>query len=109
MLDARGRLLHEFRFAGRSGRHVKWFSRTVKWSGNLNETILAAQTMGPLGALMNLPATVRMATGFTRTGGPLARDLQGFLAPGKMPKIVNSNVDDHHQVKAIFDALDRRF
>ena len=48
MLDARGRLLHEFRFAGRSGRHVKWFSRTVKWSGNLNETILAAQTMGPL-------------------------------------------------------------
>ena len=85
MLDARGRLLHEFRFAGRSGRHVKWFSSTVKWSGNLNETILAAQTMGPLGALMNLPATVRMATGFTRTGGPLARDLQGFLAPGKMP------------------------
>ncbi|DAC17412.1 MAG: hypothetical protein CBD01_008240 [Euryarchaeota archaeon TMED141] len=109
MLDARGRLLHEFRFAGRSGRHVKWFSRTVKWSGNLNETILAAQTMGPLGALMNLPATVRMATGFTRTGGPLARDLQGFLAPGKMPKLVNSVVDDHHEVKAIFDALDRRF
>jgi succinate dehydrogenase/fumarate reductase-like Fe-S protein/flavodoxin len=109
MTDARGRLLSEFRFAGRSGRHIKWFSRTVKWSGTLNETILAAQTMGPIGAIMNLPATVRMATGFTRTGAPLARDLQGFIAPGKMPPLVNSLVDDHHEVKAIFDALDRRF
>lgn len=109
MTEARGRLLSEFRFAGRSGRHIKWFSRTVKWSGTLNETILAAQTMGPIGALMNLPATVRMATGFTRTGAPLARDLQGFIAPGKMPPIVNRLVSDHHEVKAIFDALDRRF
>jgi len=26
-----------------------------------------------------------------------------------MPPLVNSLVDDHHEVKAIFDALDRRF
>lgn len=107
--DCRSELLRAHRFAGKSGRHVKWFSKTVKSSGTLNETILAAQTMGPLGAIANLPTTLRMALGFTRTGGPPVRDWQGFLAPGKMPPIINKSVDRHHEVVAIFNELDKRF
>ncbi len=107
--DCRSELLRAHRFAGKSGRHVKWFSKTVKSSGTLNETILAAQTMGPLGAIANLPTTLRMALGFTRTGGPPVRDWQGFIAPGKMPPIINKSVDKHHEVVAIFNELDKRF
>ena len=77
-------------------------------SGTLNETILAAQTLGPLGTITNLPAVIRMALGFTRTGGPAVRGLQGFLAPGKLPPIINKGVDDLHEVKAIFAELDNR-
>lgn len=109
MRSARSTLLTEFKFAGKSGSHIKWFSRTVKWSGTLNETVLAAATLGPVRMMLNAPATIRMALGFTRTGGPLARDLQGWLAPGKMPLIVNKNVDKQYEVKAIYDAMDRRF
>ena len=109
MRSARSKLLTEFKFAGKSGSHIKWFSRTVKWSGTLNETVLAAATLGPVRMLLNAPATIRMALGFTRTGGPLARDLQGWLAPGKMPLIVNKTVDKQYEVKAIYDAMDRRF
>ncbi len=107
--DCRSELLRAHRFAGKSGRHVKWFSKTVKSSGTLNETILAAQTMGPLGAIANLPATLRMALGFTRTGGPPVRDWQGFIAPGKMPPLINKSVHNHHEVVAIFNELDKRF
>ena len=107
--DCRSELLRAHRFAGKSGRHVKWFSKTVKSSGTLNETILAAQTMGPLGAIVNLPATLRMALGFTRTGGPPVRDWQGFIAPGKMPPLINQSVHNHHEVVAIFNELDKRF
>lgn len=109
LTDLRSDLLAVHRFSGRSGRHVKWFSRTVKMSGTLNETILAAQTLGPLGTITNLPAVIRMALGFTRTGGPAVRGLQGFLAPGKLPPIINKGVDDLHEVKAIFAELDNRF
>jgi hypothetical protein len=82
----------------------------------LNETILAAQTMGPVGMVRNLPQMLRMTTGFTRTGGPLMRDKQAFLAAvgvpasiGKLPKLVNTAIDDHHEVVAIYNALDARF
>ncbi|MEO2121592.1 MAG: flavodoxin domain-containing protein [Candidatus Poseidoniia archaeon] len=107
--DCRSELLRAHRFAGKSGRHVKWFCKTVKSSGTLNETILAAQTMGPIGAIANLPATLRMALGFTRTGGPMVRDLQGWIAPGKMPPIINKSVHDHHEVVALFNEFDKRF
>ncbi|MCS5537971.1 MAG: hypothetical protein NZ770_07685, partial [Candidatus Poseidoniaceae archaeon] len=64
---------------------------------------------GPLGAIANLPATLRMALGFTRTGGPPVRDWQGFIAPGKMPPLINKSVHNHHEVVAIFNELDKRF
>ncbi len=108
ILAARRNTLSRHRFSGRSGRHVKWFTKTVKSSGLLNETILAVQTLGPLGMIGNLGVTIRMATGFSRNGAPAVRDLQGFVAPGKMPKIVNSKVDEHHQVVALFSELEKR-
>ena len=107
--DIRADLLRRYKFEGRSGRHVKWFGRTVKQSGTLNETVLAAQTMGPIGMLANIPQVIRMALGFTRTGGPMVRDMQGWLAPGKMPPIINARVEDHHEVVAIYNELDGRF
>ncbi len=107
-LKARRHILHLSKFSGRSGLHVKTFAKTVKGSGLLNETFLAARTLGPLGMLGNLKATMRMATGFTRTGGPLARDLQGYLAPGKLPKIINRRIDGHHEVVALYTELERR-
>ena len=111
LTDLRSDLLAVHRFSGRSGRHVKWFSRTVKMSGTLNETILAkTQTLGPLGTITNLPAVIRMALGFTRTGGPCSpRSPSDSLAPGKLPPIINKGVDDLHEVKAIFAELDNRF
>ena len=76
MRSARSKLLTEFKFAGKSGSHIKWFSRTVKWSGTLNETVLAAATLGPVRMLLNAPATIRdnsdlqgrwtISKGFTR-------------------------------------------
>jgi hypothetical protein len=43
----------------------------------------------------------------------MIRDLQALAAPpasvGKMPKMINSSVDDHHEVVAIFNKFDRRF
>jgi hypothetical protein len=35
-----------------------------------------------------------------------------FMPPGsvgKMPKIINSKVDDHHEIVALYNAFDRRF
>ncbi|MBD40204.1 MAG: hypothetical protein CMB11_07510 [Euryarchaeota archaeon] len=115
MLDARGRLLHEFRFAGRAGRQVKWYGRSVKWSGKLNETTLYRQVLGPLGLVSNVFSGVsaRMVFGFTRTGGPPIRSLQALLLPpagvGKIPNMFNSKVVDHHEVVSLFNELDQRF
>lgn len=115
MLDARGRLLHEFRFAGRAGRHVKWYGRTVKWSGKVNETTLYRQVLGPIGLVSNVFSGVsaRLMLGFTRTGGPPIRSLQALLLPpagvGKISNMFNSKVDDHHEVVSLFNELDQRF
>jgi len=116
LLEAKNAVLGEESFSGRHGKHVWWFTWTVKSSGLLNETILAMQTMGPLGMMKNLPQMVRMSAGFTRTGGPIMRDKQSYLAAfgipasiGKLPPLVNSSVDNHHEVVALFNAFDKRF
>ena len=116
LLAAKNLALAHDGYNGRHGKHVWWFTWSVKSSGLLNETILAAQTMGPVGMVRNLPQMLRMTTGFTRTGGPLMRDKQAFLAAvgvpasiGKLPKLVNTAIDDHHEVVAIYNALDARF
>ncbi|MDP6899884.1 MAG: flavodoxin domain-containing protein [Candidatus Thalassarchaeaceae archaeon] len=109
LLEAKNAVLAHDGYNGRHGKHVWWFTWTVKSSGVLNETILAAQTMGPAGMVKNLPQMIRMATGFTRGGSPMMRDFQGFVAPGKMPPIVNSSIDNHHEVVAIYNAFDSRF
>ena len=116
VLQAKNAALAHDGYNGRHGKHVWWFTWTVKSSGLLNETILAAQTMGPIGMVKNLPQMIRMTTGFTRTGGPIMRDKQSFLIAagipasiGKLPPLVNRAVDEHHEVVAIFNALDARF
>ena len=112
---ARARLLAEFKFSGKSGRLVKAYSRSVKMSGNVNETTLYRSVLGPLGLGSNIMngVSLRMMLGFTRNGGPLMRGFQGMLVPpagiGKIPNMFNSKVSNHHQVVAIFNELDRRF
>jgi hypothetical protein len=39
----------------------------------------------------------------------MVRDLQGWIAPGKMPPIINKSVHDHHEVVALFNEFDKRF
>jgi len=113
--DSRSRLLSMNKFAGRSGRYIKWFARSVKWSGNVNETTIYRQVLGPVGLISNAfkGVSARMMLGFTRTGGPVLRGLQGLVtAPagiGKMPKMFNTRVHNHHEVAAIFNELDNRF
>ena len=112
---ARARLLAEFKFSGKSGRLVKLYSRSVKMSGNVNETTLYRSVLGPLGLGSNIMngVSLRMMLGFTRNGGPLMRGFQGMLVPpagiGKIPNMFNGKVANHHQVVAIFNELDRRF
>jgi flavodoxin/succinate dehydrogenase/fumarate reductase-like Fe-S protein/ferredoxin len=112
---ARARLLAEFKFSGKSGRLVKVYSRSVKMSGNVNETTLYRSVLGPLGLGSNIMngVSLRMMLGFTRNGGPLMRGFQGMLVPpagiGKIPNMFNGKVANHHQVVAIFNELDRRF
>jgi flavodoxin/succinate dehydrogenase/fumarate reductase-like Fe-S protein/ferredoxin len=112
---ARARLLAEFKFSGKSGRLVKGYSRSVKMSGNVNETTLYRSVLGPLGLGSNIMngVSLRMLLGFTRNGGPIMRGFQGMLVPpagiGKIPDMFNSKVANHHQVVAIFNELDRRF
>lgn len=95
----------------RHDRHVWWFATTVKSSGTLNETALAAGTGGPLGTLGNLGVLGRMATGFTRTGRKFFWDVQGlFLGlTGKMPPVFNKRVDRHHEVVQLYNDMDQRF
>ena len=113
--SARSRLLTEYKNAGRHGRLVKWYGRSVKWSGKLNETTLYRQVLGPIGLVSNVFSGVsaRMMLGFTRTGGPPIRSLQALLLPpagvGKIPSMINSKVEDHHEVVSLFNELDQRF
>ncbi len=113
--EARGALLNQNRYAGKSGRLVKWYGRSVKWSGNVNETTLYRQVLGPLGLVSNVFSGVsaRMALAFTRNGGPPMRGLQGLLVPpaglGRIPKMFNGKVDDYHEVVSLFNEIDQRF
>jgi len=115
LYEARARLLAEYKFTGRSGRLVKHYSRSVKMSGNVNETTLYRSVLGPLGLGSNIMngVSLRMMLGFTRNGGPMMRGFQGMLVPpagiGKIPNMFNGKVANHHEVVAIFNELDSRF
>ena len=115
LLDARTSTLGRDAFNGRHGKHVWWYSWTVKSSGRVNDTVIYRQVLGPMGLLGNLfsGVTARMVFGFTRTGGNMFNGMLGMVAPpagiGKMPKQFNSSVDDHHEVVAIFNEVDGRF
>lgn len=113
--EARGALLNQTRYAGKSGRLVKWYGRSVKWSGNVNETTLYRQVLGPLGLVSNVFSGVsaRMALAFTRNGGPPIRSLQSLLLPpaglGRIPRMFNSRVENYHEVVSLFNEIDQRF
>ena len=115
LLDARTSTLSRGGFNGRHGKHVWWYSWSVKSSGRVNDTVIYRQVLGPMGLLGNLfsGVTARMVFGFTRTGGNVFNGMLGMLAPpagiGKMPKQFNSSVDHHHEVVAIFNEVDGRF
>jgi hypothetical protein len=112
---ARGKLLNSTNYSGPHGRLVKWYGRSVKWSGNVNETTLYRQVLGPVGLLSNIfdGVSARMFLGFTRTGAPPFRSLQALLAPpagiGKIPNMINSKVVAHHEVVSLFNEIDQRF
>ena len=112
---ARGTLLNSTNYTGPHGRLVKWYGRSVKWSGNVNETTLYRQVLGPIGLLSNIfdGVSARMVLGFTRTGAPPFRSLQALLAPpagiGKIPNMINSKVAAHHEVINLFNEIDQRF
>ena len=113
--EARGALLNQSRYAGKSGRLVKWYGRSVKWSGNVNETTLYRQVLGPLGLVSNVFSGVsaRMALAFTRNGGTPIRGLQALLVPpaglGRIPKMFNGRVENYHEVVSLFNEIDQRF
>ena len=113
--EARAHLLNASDYSGKHGRLVKWYGRSVKWTGNVNETTLYRQVLGPLGLVSNIfnGVSARMVLGFTRNGGPPIRGLQGLLMPpagvGKIPNMINSKVDAHHEVVSLFNEIDKRF
>ena len=113
--DLRSSLLARHRFAGRQGKLVKWYARSVKLSGKVNETTLYRNAYGPIGLASNIinGVSARMALGFTRTGGPMFRSLQALIVPpagiGKIPDMINTKIHDHHEVVALFNEFDRRF
>ena len=113
--EARGALLNQTKYAGKTGRLVKWYGRSVKWSGNVNEPTLYRQVLGPLGLVSNVFSGVsaRMALAFTRNGGPPIRSLQSLLLPpaglGRIPKMFNSRVENYHEVVSLFNEIDQRF
>jgi hypothetical protein len=115
LLDAKTSVLAQNGFNGRHGKHVWWYTWTLKSSGKVNDTVIYRQVLGPAGLLGNLTSgvTARMVTGFTRTGGDMFYDMLALVAPpaglGKMPRQFNSSVDKHHEVVAIFNELDGRF
>jgi succinate dehydrogenase/fumarate reductase-like Fe-S protein len=113
--SARSHLLNSTNYTGPHGRLVKWYGRSVKWSGNVNETTLYRQVLGPLGLLSNIfdGVSARMFLGFTRTGAPPIRSLQALVAPpagvGKIPNMINRKVEAHHEVVSLFNEIDQRF
>ena len=115
LLDAKTHVLEREAYNGRHGKHVWWYTWTVKSSGKVNDTVLYRQALGPIGLIGNLTSgvTARMMSGFTRTGGDMITDMLAFIAPpagiGKMPRQFNSSVNNHHEVVAIFNELDGRF
>ena len=115
LLEAKNSVLTGDGFNGRHGKHVWWYTWTVKSSGQVNDTVVYRQALGPLALLGNLfsGVTARMVLGFTRTGGNMFNGMLGMVAPpagiGKMPKQFNSSVERHHEVVAIFNELDGRF
>jgi succinate dehydrogenase / fumarate reductase iron-sulfur subunit len=112
---ARSHLLNVTNYTGPHGRLVKWYGRSVKWSGNVNETTLYRQVLGPVGLLSNIfdGVSARMFLGFTRTGAPPIRSLQALVAPpagvGKIPNMINRKVEAHHEVVSLFNEIDQRF
>tara|TARA_B100000029_G_scaffold207688_2_gene205448 strand:+ start:196 stop:2358 length:2163 start_codon:yes stop_codon:yes gene_type:complete len=115
LLEAKNSVLTSEGFNGKHGKHVWWYAWTVKSSGMVNDTVIYRQALGPFALLGNLfsGVTARMVLGFTRTGGNMFNGMLGMVAPpagiGKMPKQLNSSVENHHQVIAIFNELDGRF
>ena len=115
LLEAKTATLTRDAYNGRHGKHVWWYTWTVKSSGRVNDTVIYRQVLGPAGLLGNLfsGVTARMVFGFTRTGGNMFNGMLGMVAPpagiGKMPQQFNSSVDNHHEVVAIFNELDGRF
>jgi len=115
LLEAKTATLTRDAYNGRHGKHVWWYTWTVKSSGRVNDTVIYRQVLGPAGLLGNLfsGVTARMVLGFTRTGGNMFNGMLGMVAPpagiGKMPQQFNSSVDNHHEVVAIFNELDGRF
>ncbi len=115
LLEAKNSVLTGDGFNGRHGKHVWWYTWTVKSSGQVNDTVVYRQALGPFALLGNLfsGVTARMVLGFTRTGGNMFNGMLGMVAPpagiGKMPKQFNSSVEKHHEVVAIFNELDGRF
>ena len=115
LLEAKTATLTRDAYNGRHGKHVWWYTWTVKSSGRVNDTVIYRQVLGPAGLLGNLfsGVTARMVLGFTRTGGNMFNGMLGMVAPpagiGKMPQQFNSSVDKHHEVVAIFNELDGRF
>ncbi|MDP6661459.1 MAG: flavodoxin domain-containing protein [Candidatus Thalassarchaeaceae archaeon] len=115
LLEAKTATLTRDAYNGRHGKHVWWYTWSVKSSGRVNDTVVYRQVLGPIGLLGNLfsGVTARMVFGFTRTGGNMFNGMLGMVAPpagiGKMPKQFNSAVENHHEVVAIFNELDGRF
>jgi flavodoxin/succinate dehydrogenase/fumarate reductase-like Fe-S protein len=115
LLEAKNSVLTGDGFNGKHGKHVWWYTWTVKSSGMVNDTVIYRQALGPFALLGNLfsGVTARMVLGFTRTGGNAFNGMLGMVAPpagiGKMPKQFNSSVNNHHEVVAIFNEMDGRF
>lgn len=115
LLEVKNSVLTGDGFNGKHGKHVWWYTWTVKSSGMVNDTVIYRQAMGPFALLGNLfsGVTARMVLGFTRTGGNMFNGMLGMVAPpagiGKMPKQFNSSVANHHEVVAIFNEMDGRF
>jgi len=113
--ECRSELIRIKGFSGKHGRLVKWYGLSVKWSGKVNETTLYRQVLGPLGLVSNLfsGVSMRMMLGFTRTGAKPFRSIFSLLAPpagiGKIPPMINSKVEAHHEVVNLFNKLDKRF
>ncbi len=115
VLAAKTAVLSHDGYNGRHGKHVWWYTWSIKSSGKVNETTLYRTVLGPIGLAKNAFSGVsaRMVFGFTRTGRPMFNELLGMLMPpagiGKMPKQFNSSVENHHEVISIFNEMDGRF